>query len=93
MAPLKEQLKDKNIQFVYITSTSSPYEDWKPMLGDITGNHYYLTKGQWDHLLELYQSNGIPTYAIYDADGKLTYSTVGFPGLDKIKEEIEKVLK
>ncbi|MBO7098683.1 MAG: TlpA family protein disulfide reductase [Bacteroidaceae bacterium] len=93
MAPLKEQLKGKNIQFVYITSTSSPYEDWKPMLGDISGNHYYLTKGQWDHLLELYQSNGIPTYAIYDADGKLTYSTVGFPGIDKIKEEIEKVLK
>ena len=93
MAPLKEQLKGKNIQFVYITSTSSPYEDWKPMLGDITGNHYYLTKGQWDHLLELYQSNGIPTYAIYDADGKLTYSIIGFPGLDKIKEEIEKVLK
>jgi thiol-disulfide isomerase/thioredoxin len=93
MAPLKEQLKDKNIQFVYITSTSSPYEDWKPMLGDISGNHYYLTKGQWDHLLELYQSNGIPTYAIYDVDGKLTYSTIGFPGLDKIKEEIEKVLK
>ena len=93
MAPLKEQLKGKNIQFVYITSTSSPYEDWKPMLGDIFGNHYYLTKGQWDHLLELYQSNGIPTYAIYDVDGKLTYSTIGFPGLDKIKEEIEKVLK
>lgn len=93
MAPLKEQLKGKNIQFVYITSTSSPYEDWKPMLGDISGNHYYLTKGQWDHLLELYQSNGIPTYAIYDADGNLTYSTIGFPGLDKIKEEIEKVLK
>lgn len=93
MAPLKEQLKGKNIQFVYITSTSSPYEDWKPMLGDIFGNHYYLTKGQWDHLLELYQSNGIPTYAIYDADGNLTYSTIGFPGLDKIKEEIEKVLK
>jgi len=93
MAPLKEQLKGKNIQFVYITSTSSPYEDWKPMLGDITGNHYYLTKGQWDHLLELYQSNGIPTYAIYDVDGKLTYSTIGFPGIDKIKEEIEKVLK
>jgi len=43
--------------------------------------------------IELYQSNGIPTYAIYDADSKLTYSIIGFPGLDKIKEEIEKVLK
>jgi thiol-disulfide isomerase/thioredoxin len=93
MAPLKEQLKGKNIQFVYITSTSSPYEDWKPMLGDITGDHYYLTKGQWDYLFELYQSNGIPTYAIYDADGNLTYSIVGFPGLDKIKEETKKVVK
>ncbi|MBQ6191247.1 MAG: TlpA family protein disulfide reductase [Bacteroidaceae bacterium] len=92
MAPLKEELKGKDIEFVYITSPSSPYEDWKNMIGDIPGNHYYLTKEQYNHLLDLYHSNGIPTYAIYDASGKQTYTEIGFPGVETIKEEIEKAL-
>lgn len=92
MAPLKEELKGKDIEFVYITSPSSPYEDWKNMIGDIPGNHYYLTKEQYNHLLDLYHSNGIPTYAIYDASGKQTYTEIGFPGVEAIKEEIEKAL-
>ena len=92
MAPLKEELKGKDIEFVYITSPSSPYEDWKNMIGDIPGNHYYLTKGQYNHLLDLYHSNGIPTYAIYDTSGKQTYTEIGFPGVETIKEEIEKAL-
>ena len=92
MAPLKEELKGRDIEFVYITSPSSPYEDWKNMIGDIPGNHYYLTKEQYNHLLDLYHSNGIPTYAIYDASGKQTYTEIGFPGVETIKEEIEKVL-
>ena len=92
MAPLKEELKGKDIEFVYITSPSSPYEDWKNMIGDIPGNHYYLTKEQYNHLLDQYHSNGIPTYAIYDASGKQTYTEIGFPGVETIKEEIEKAL-
>ena len=94
MAPMKEELKDKDIEFVYITSPASPYEDWKKMIGDISGDHYYLTKGQCEYLMEnKYKSDGFPTYAIYDASGKQTYTIVGYPGLDTIKEEIEKVLK
>ncbi len=92
MAPLKEELKGKDIQFVYITSPASPYKDWKQMVGDISGNHYYLTKEQYNHLLDLYHSNGIPTYAIYDTSGKQTYTEIGFPGVETIKEEIEKAL-
>jgi thiol-disulfide isomerase/thioredoxin len=92
MAPLKEELKDKNIQFVYITSPSSPYKDWKGMIGEISGDHYYLTKAQYDALLSLYKSNGTPTYAIYDANGNQTYTIVGFPGAETFKEEINKAL-
>ena len=92
MAPIKEELKEKNIQFVYITSPSSPYQDWKDMIGDIPGDHYYLTKEQYDYILNLYQSRYIPTYAIYDTNGNQTFSFVGFPGIEKIKEEIGKVI-
>ena len=93
MAPMKEELKGKDIQFVYITSPASPYKDWKQMVGDISGDHYYLTKGQCEYLMDNeYKSDGFPTYAIYDATGKLTYTVVGYPGLDTIKEETEKAL-
>lgn len=93
MAPMKEELKGKDIQFVYITSPASPYKDWKQMVGDISGDHYYLTKGQCEYLMDNeYKSDGFPTYAIYDATGKQTYTEIGFPGVETIKEEIEKAL-
>ena len=90
MKPMKEQMKDKNIQFVYITSSVSPIPAWQEMIKDIDGDHYYLTKEQYDYLLEKYESSGIPTYAIYNTKGEETYKQVGFSGLGQIKGEIEK---
>ena len=48
------------------------------MIGDISGDHYYLTKEQYNHILSGYESNGIPTYAIYDTQGQQTYKHIGF---------------
>ena len=93
MAPLKEELKGRNIKFVYIASPSSPPTTWQKMIKDIDGDHYYLTAEQYNYILGKYESNGIPTYAIYDKNGGQTYKSIGFPGLDKIKEEIENVMK
>ena len=44
-------------------------------------------------MLSKYESDGIPTYAIYDAEGQQTFKNIGFPGVDKMKEEIGKTLK
>lgn len=93
MKPMKGEMNGKNIQFVYITSPTSPLNTWQEMIKEIDGDHYYLTNEQYDHLLQQYESGGIPTYAIYDTTGKQTYKNIGFPGLDPIKAEIEKVLK
>ena len=98
MAPLKaalkrEQSQGQNIQFVYITSPSSPPATWQEMIKDIDGDHYYLTEEQNYYILEKYESDGIPTYAIYNTKGEQTYKSIGFPGLDTIKNEIEKAQK
>ena len=93
MASMKEQMKGQNIQFVYITSPSSPLTAWQEMIKDIDGDHYYLTKEQYNYILNKYESEGIPTYAIYNTQGEQTYKTIGFPGVDSIKNEIEKALK
>jgi thiol-disulfide isomerase/thioredoxin len=92
MKPMKEEMKGKNIQFVYITSPTSPLNTWQEMIKDIDGDHYYLTKEQYSYVLNKYESEGIPTYAIYDKNGNQTFKTIGFPGLEPIKTEIEKAM-
>ena len=93
MVPIKEQMQGQNIQFVYITSPSSPPATWQEMIKDIDGDHYYLTEEQNNYILNKYESEGIPTYAIYNTKGEQTYKSIGFPGLDTIKNEIEKAQK
>ena len=93
MKPLKQELKGKNIQFVYITSPTSPLKIWQEMLKDIDGDHYYLTKEQYKYILDKYESDGIPTYAIYNTKGEQTFKNVGFPGNDTIRKELEAASK
>ena len=93
MAPLKEQMKGQNVQFIYITSPSSPLATWQEMLKDIDGDHYYLTEEQYKYILEKYESDGIPTYAIYNTKGEQTFKHIGFPGNDAIRRELEAASK
>ena len=93
MAPLKEELKGRNIKFIYITPPSSPPTTWLEMIKDIDGDHYYLTEEQNHYILSHFESEGIPTYAIYDTKGHQTYKSVGFPGNDVIRKELEKASK
>ena len=93
MAPLKEELKGRNIKFVYIASPSSPPTTWQKMIKDIDGDHYYLTEEQNHYILSHYESSGIPTYAIYDTKGHQTYKSIGFPGNDVIRKELEAASK
>ena len=93
MAPMKEQMKGQNVQFVYIASPSSPPTTWQKMITDIDGDHYYLTEEQNHYILSHFESEGIPTYAIYDTKGHQTYKSIGFPGNDVIRKELEKASK
>jgi len=93
MAPLKEELKGRNIKFIYITPPSSPPTTWLGMIKDIDGDHYYLTEEQNHYILQHFESSGIPTYAIYDTKGHQTYKSIGFPGNDVIRKELEKASK
>lgn len=91
MKPMKEQLKDKDIVYLYITGETSPLETWKNMIPDIHGEHIRLTNEQWAYLNEHFQIKGVPTYFIIDREGNIKFKQTGFPGVDKMKEELLKV--
>ena len=93
MAPMKEEMKNEPIEFVYLTSDTSPLNTWMSMIADIPGEHYYLTKSQLNALFKHYNSDGYPTYAIYNKNGEQTHVEVGYPGINKIRSEIEKAMK
>jgi thiol-disulfide isomerase/thioredoxin len=93
MALMKEQMKGQNVQFVYITSPSSPMSTWQEMIKEIDGDHYYLTPEQYSYILAKYESGGIPTYAVYNTQGEQTYKVIGFPGNEEIRKRLEEAMK
>ena len=92
MKPMKEELKGKEVDFVFVTDETSPQVLWKTMIPDIHGEHYYLTNAQNADLLKKYQFTGIPAYLILDREGRVVYQHVGFPGTEVMKQELEKAL-
>lgn len=67
--PLKGDFKPEDIVFVYITGESSPISTWNKMIPDIKGDHYRLTKEQWDVVCKQFNIDAIPSYVVVSKDG------------------------
>ena len=64
------------------------------MIINIPGDHYFINKEQYDYIMrQLYESDCIPTYAIYNPNGTMTFKNAGLLGRDKIRVELEKAMK
>ena len=92
MKPMKEELKDKDIVYIYIAAPSSNFEKWKEYVAGIPGEHYFLTEEQDRYISNEYECTGIPFYAIYNSKGEQTYKQQGFSGVEAIREALEKAL-
>lgn len=92
MKPMKEELIDKDIVYVFIAGENSPETTWNNMIPDIHGEHYRLTNAQWAAICNKFEVRGVPTYLVLDREGKQTYRSVGFPGTDAVKGELLKAL-
>lgn len=92
MKPMKEELIDKDIVYVFIAGENSPEATWNNMIPDIHGEHYRLTNAQWAAICNKFEVRGVPTYLVLDREGKQTYRSVGFPGTDAVKGELLKAL-
>lgn len=91
MIPMKEELKDKDIVYLYITGESSPLGTWQNMIPDIHGEHFRVNNDQWKFLCDSFKVDGVPTYLVIDREGNVKYKQTGFPGVNMMKEELLKV--
>jgi thiol-disulfide isomerase/thioredoxin len=89
---VKKAMADKNIIFVYITDTSSPIGLWEKKITQIGGEHYYLSKEEWDYLLDSFDFTGIPTYLFYDTNGVFKNKITGYPCSQEMQKMIEELL-
>lgn len=70
--PLKAELADEDVVWVYIADKSSTLTQYYAMLPDITGEHYLLSEDDKAALGRKYDMDGIPFYIVADRQGNLT---------------------
>jgi thiol-disulfide isomerase/thioredoxin len=88
MKPLKEEMKDENVVFVYLTGETSPNGTWNKMIPDIHGHHYRVSDAQWKLWYNDFNLEGVPTFMIFNKNGEQTARHTGFPGVDEIRKAI-----
>ncbi|MFB9051590.1 TlpA family protein disulfide reductase [Formosa undariae] len=78
MKPMKEELKDKDVVFVYITDQSSPEKTYNNMIPQIKGEHYRVSNDEWNYLKIKFNITGIPHYTLVDKEGTVVKETIKF---------------
>lgn len=59
------------VAFVYLAAPSSIEKTWKILIQDISGEHYWLDKQQWNYLWQHFQMSGLPMYLLIDKEGNI----------------------
>ena len=90
--PMKEEMKGKDVVFLYLTGETSPLDAFNKTYPAISGEHYRVSDAQWRSLCNTYNIQGIPTYLVFDRQGKLLDRYVSFPGINKLRVSINKGL-
>lgn len=87
------EMKERGVVFVYITTESSPKEEWQEYIQMIGGEHYYLTQTQWEFILNSLGVDGIPTLLFCDAQGKIQQQVTGMISSSEMQQHIEALLE
>lgn len=92
MGPLKEEYRDRDIVFLYITDLTSPPDTWNLLIPGIPGYHYRLNAAQYKLLNNRFNIKYIPRYMLVDKSGKMISDNLGSvahtnDGLKRLFEE------
>lgn len=92
MAPVKKELANKKVKFIYLTNQTSPENTWHHYIQNVKGEHYRLNPDQWRYLKNKFQVNGIPHVVLVDKTGRVVDPNYHEFDNNKIKERIEQLL-
>jgi thiol-disulfide isomerase/thioredoxin len=88
--PLKDEMAEDNVAFVYITGPSSPKGTWENMIPDIKGEHYRVSDDEWNYLCSKFNISGIPHYALVGKNGEVINPQLGHMNNVALKTELLK---
>ena len=91
MESVKDELRKRGVDFVYITDTSSDTNEWVMIVAQHAGDHYIVPKEKMNEMQIPEYDNAIPHYLIYDREGKLVKAIIGWTGVEKMMAELSKV--
>ena len=92
LKPVKAELANKDIVYVFVAGENSPLEAWKNMIPDLHGEHFRLSEKQWTYVTSAFGIDGVPTYFFIDREGNIKDKLVGYPGVAQMKEKLLKLL-
>ncbi len=92
IAPLKEEMANDDVVFVYLSAHSSPQGAYMNMIPEIKGEHYKTTRAQWEVLCKQFDVSGIPHYTLVDKEGKVVKNNFRLHDNEAIKNLIKKYL-
>ncbi|WP_285008197.1 TlpA family protein disulfide reductase [Pedobacter faecalis] len=90
--PTKAEFYDKDVVFVYLTNPSSPVKLWKEKIAGIGSEHYYLSNAQWQYIMNRYKFDAIPSYLLFNREGKLVRKFTAFPENEVVKDMLISLL-
>lgn len=88
----KYNLFDKDVKFVYLSNPSSPQKLWEEKIIGIGNEQYYLSGEQWEYFMEHFELEYIPSYLIFNKEGKLEKKFESFPGANALEDTIKSLL-
>lgn len=92
--PLKKDISEDKVAFIYLTGPSSIKNTWEILIEDIAGEHYWLDKEQWEYLWTHFQMTGLPMYLLIDKQGNIVkrFTHITAKELkDLLEQEINKI--
>ena len=91
METVKDELKARGVDFVYITNTTSDINEWVKYVAQHAGDHYIVPKDKMEAMQIPEYDGAIPHYLIYDREGKLVKAITGWSGVEDMKKELKNV--
>lgn len=91
--PLKEEMKNEDVVFLYITNQSSPEKTWKNAIPNIKGEHYRVSKDEWNYLSDKFKITGIPHYTLVNKEGQIVKAKMRHNSNSKLKSILNEQLK